>query len=188
VDVTDECGNTSQTSVFVGVEDVTPGFMVDYIGDWGIQLNNVSQDAVAYEWYFNDGSISNEESPYHSFQNMDPWQVTLTVMGELGCQKSITDIFYPLANLYVPNCFTPDGDGVNEYFKVYGHDILTFEITIFNRFSEIVYQSSDIDEVWTGNNSGSEHFVQDGVYTYVLKAEGIRGNFIEKTGQVIILR
>jgi gliding motility-associated-like protein len=128
------------------------------------------------------------ESPYHSFQNMDPWQVTLTVTGELGCQKSITDVFYPLANLYVPNCFTPDGDGVNEVFKVYGHDILSFEITLFNRFSQIVYTSNDINDVWTGSNTGSEHYVQDGVYTYILKAEGIRGNFIEKMGQVIIVR
>jgi gliding motility-associated-like protein len=186
--VEDECGNTSQTSVFVGVEDVTPAYMVEYIGDWGIQLNNVSADAVAYEWNFNDGTISNEEHPFHSFENMDPWEVSLTVTGELGCQKTISDIFYPLANLYVPNCFTPDGDGVNEVFKVYGHDILTFEITIFNRFSQIVYTSNDINDVWTGSNTGSEHYVQDGVYTYILKAEGIRGNFIEKMGQVIIVR
>jgi hypothetical protein len=55
VSVLDECGNTSQTSVFVGVEDVTPAFMVDYIGDWGIQLDNVSVDAVTSEWYFSDG-------------------------------------------------------------------------------------------------------------------------------------
>lgn len=188
VTVSDECGNSSQTNVYVGVEDVTPAFMVDYIGDWGIQLDNVSVDAVSSEWFFSDGSTSNEENPYHSFQNMDPWQVTLTVTGELGCQNSITDVFYPLANIYVPNCFTPDGDGVNEVFKVYGHDILSFEITLFNRFSEVVYHSTDIDEVWTGNKSGSEHFVQDGAYSYILKAEGIRGNFIEKTGQVFILR
>ncbi|MDZ4751528.1 MAG: choice-of-anchor L domain-containing protein [Flavobacteriales bacterium] len=186
--VEDECGNQSQTSVFVGVENVSPGFMVEYIGDFGVQLYNQSDYGISYIWYFNDGSSSEDENPYHTFQNMEPWQVTLEVTGELGCQKSITEIFYPIGNIFVPNCFTPDGDGVNEVFQVYGHDILNFEIVIFSRWGEMVYRSTDMNEAWTGGKNGSEHFVSDGIYSFMLKAEGIRGNFIEKSGQVTLLR
>ncbi|MEY3397789.1 MAG: hypothetical protein RL220_383, partial [Bacteroidota bacterium] len=188
VTVTDECGNSDQTSVFVGVEDVFPAFTVDYIGDWDVQLNNLSDDAVSYIWYFGDGSTSEEFSPFHTFDSLEPWQVTLEVTGELGCSKSVTEIFYPLADLYIPNCFTPDGDGVNEVFQAYGHDILHFEIIVFNRWGDIVYQSDDINEAWTGGQKGGEYFVPDGVYSYFVKAEGIRGNFIEKTGHITVVR
>lgn len=188
VSVTDECGNSTQGTTLVGVEDVVPGFTVDYVGDWGIQLQNLSDNAVSSEWYFGDGSMSTEEDPYHEFTNMEPWQVTLVITGALGCQEQITDIFYPLADVYVPNCFTPDNDGINDVFLARGHDLVSFEMWIYSRWGDLIFHSTDIDQPWDGSWNGGEHYVNDASYTVVVKAEGIRGNFISKKLVVTMIR
>lgn len=188
VEVEDECGNGTIGSVVVGVDRVEPGFTGNYIGDFGLELTNHSMNAVTSTWYFSDGTSSNLESPTHQFLNMNPWVVTLEVTGVLGCTQSYTQTFYPEANIYIPNTFTPNGDNINDVFRVLGHDIRSFKIFIFNRWGETVYQSESMDDVWDGSHQGAEHYVPDGQYVYRVEAIGIRGNAIEKTGFVMVIR
>ncbi len=101
---------------------------------------------------------------------------------------SIGQTFYPFIDLFVPSAFTPDNDGVNDYFLARGHDIRYFEITIFNRWGDIVFHSNDIDEPWVGDNSGSDYFVQNEIYTYVVEAVGIRQDAIVKKGTITVVR
>ncbi|MDZ4823785.1 MAG: choice-of-anchor L domain-containing protein [Flavobacteriales bacterium] len=188
VSVMDECGNTSQANVLVGVEDVEPGFSVEYVGDWGIQLTNNSVNDESVLWYFADGTVTNIENPYHEFTTVEPWEITLVVIGSLGCEHSITETFYPLADIYVPNCFTPDGDGINDVFFAYGHDIKKFEMHIFSRWGDEIFFTNDITVPWDGSLDSGEYFIPDGTYSVMIKAEGIRGNFIERTTSVTVIR
>ncbi|MBL7943447.1 MAG: gliding motility-associated C-terminal domain-containing protein, partial [Flavobacteriales bacterium] len=188
VSIIDECGNAAEGSVTVGVEEVEPGFTVEYIGDWGLQLQNYSVNAVSSEWYFGDGSSTTVDNPYYEFSTMEPWQVTLVVTGELGCQQAITQIFYPTADVYVPNSFTPDNDGINDVFFAKGHDLKTFEMWIFSRWGDLIFHSTDINQPWDGSWNGNDYYVADGVFTVMVKAEGIRGNLISKTVNVTIIR
>lgn len=186
--VEDQCGNMAAGAVNVGVEDVTASFNVNYIGDWNVSLQNQSDNAVSYTWIFSDGTITDENSPDHEFNTLDPWQVTLIAEGELGCKQEITEVVYPEANIYIPNTFTPDGDGINEYFRAYGHDLKRFEMWIVNRWGQQVFYSNDIEMPWMGEYSDGTHFVPNGSYQVIIEAEGIRGNLITKTGVVSIMR
>jgi gliding motility-associated-like protein len=71
---------------------------------------------------------------------------------------------YCESSIYVPNAFTPNGDGKNEIFKVKGAHIDDFEMLIFNRWGEVIYQSNDIGEGWNGTYLGNQ--VQQDVYVY----------------------
>jgi len=188
VTVSDQCGNSNSGQTTVSLDVVEPGFTAQYIGDFGIQLTNQSNNAVSYLWYFGDGTFDTEENPTHIFFDMQPWQVTLEATGTLGCAQSVTHIFYPEANIYVPNCFTPDNDFINDVFQVEGHDLDWFRIWIFSRWGDLVYYSESLDEAWDGSHQGKNYFVPDGQFVYRIEAQGIRGNIIEKKGSVLLIR
>ncbi len=71
---------------------------------------------------------------------------------------------------YVPNAFTPDGDGINDFFE-YGYDctIIDFSIRIFSRWGKQVFYTTDVYEFWDGTYGGKP--LQTGTYTYVIELE-----------------
>jgi gliding motility-associated-like protein len=76
-------------------------------------------------------------------------------------------------SIYIPNAFTPNDDGVNDVFKVEARGVLNYEFFIFNRWGDVVFESKDPDDVWTGGNP--DYYVPDGVYTYLVK--GVNSKF-----------
>ncbi|TVR37491.1 MAG: hypothetical protein EA392_12575 [Cryomorphaceae bacterium] len=75
----------------------------------------------------------------------------------------------PPDGLYIPNAFTPDGDGINDLFGVVSTlEFERFELSIYNRLGQLMFNSVDPDEQWRGNPPGSSDFVSDGVYVWVL--------------------
>lgn len=90
-----------------------------------------------------------------------------------GCDVKYDTVLFILEDcncqVYVPNSFTPNGDQVNETFKVYYEcPIVQFEFLIFNRWGELIFQSTDPDFVWTGELDAGEQ-VQDGTYSWTMR-------------------
>ncbi|MCC5916194.1 MAG: gliding motility-associated C-terminal domain-containing protein [Cryomorphaceae bacterium] len=89
--------------------------------------------------------------------------------------------------LFIPNAFSPNGTGINERFQIKGQYIKTFEISIFNRWGQQVFHSTDISYSWDGTNNGK--LVPNGVYTYVVKATSeMNREVIQETGTVMMIR
>jgi gliding motility-associated-like protein len=185
----DICGNVGQNSTTVVVEYVYANFDFDYEGNWGIETyNGSSPQNASFYWDFGDGTNSTEFDPSHEYNQLYSYDISLTATTLNGCVDSISRTFYPFMDIYIPNSFTPNNDGINDYFKAEGSDIREFELWIYNRWGEQVFNSTDIDVPWLGNHKGGEYYGQNEVYTYRVKAVGIRGNSIEKTGTVTLLR
>ena len=88
---------------------------------------------------------------------------------------------------FAPNTFTPDGDGLNDVFGIVGPTTDSFELQIFDRWGEVIFSSTDINERWTANHLGGDYFVQDGIYVYQFTAvEGTR--VFEGKGHVLVVR
>lgn len=111
---------------------------------------------------------------------------------EFGCiQEGMIHLFHidHEANLYIPNAFTPNNDGVNDVFLPVGTEVRDYEISVWNRWGDLVWQTTDQFEPWIGNYDGGDHYVQDGMYTYKVIYNGAcNAEKIVKVGYVVVLR
>jgi gliding motility-associated-like protein len=89
-------------------------------------------------------------------------------------------------NLFVPNAFSPNGDGKNDVFQVRGTYLAAFELKIFNRWGELLFESNSLQNSWDGTFKNKKCPV--GVYYFQLKAKGLDGKKVEKAGNVSVLR
>ncbi len=161
-----------------------------------INFNNTSIGATGYVWNFGDGNVSNQEYPEHLFQGTnDGYTITLIASTSMGCMDSTS--FTMSANLgavyYIPNTFTPDGDKYNQTFKpVFSTGISTeqYEMLIFNRWGEIMFESNNIYIGWDGSYGVEGLDCPSGTYTYKIKLT-LNGGLQEQvivTGHVNLLR
>lgn len=159
-----------------------------------ISFWDFSKDAVSWEYNFGDvnsgiNNISNTSYPWHQYTDTGHFEVQLVVMNQFGCTDTAYQEIYikPFAQLYFPNAFTPNGDGLNDEFQILGHDFdwSTFELSIFDRWGKIVFQTTDIDASWNGkfNNSGED--CPSANYVFVVrvknkdhKSEVFKGNLM----------
>jgi gliding motility-associated-like protein len=137
-----------------------------------INFFNSSSGADTYIWNFGDGGSSSETDPSHYFSNTEEGAVvTLTAISSAGCsdQTQLVLIMNEQEIFYVPNTFTPDGDNYNQMFLpifTSGFDPFNYELLIFNRWGELVFESHDVNIGWDGTYSAKAFDAQDGVYTW----------------------
>ena len=153
-----------------------------------ILVDLIQQVGTAIEWFDGSTDWSNSfiESGLYSLSLYNECRDTiidLLVRFE-DCDQSI--------DIYIPNTFTPDEDGVNDFFTIYHPDnreILSSKISIYNRWGEQMFYSEDIDFEWYGDFKGRN--VQGGVYVYIYEVEFIDGDeTISRTvmGDLTVLR
>ncbi|WP_430405267.1 PKD domain-containing protein [Fluviicola sp.] len=137
--------------------------------------NNSSTDVVGYSWsipgatpnqsFFEDVSVDFPEGVVGNYN------VTLIVTNANGCIDSVTKIAQVVSDviLYAPNTFTPDGDEFNQtwFLHIDGIDIFQFNLKVFNRWGEVVWESNDPKGSWDGTYQGK--IVPYGGYTWTLE-------------------
>lgn len=87
-------------------------------------------------------------------------------------------------NIYIPNAFTPNGDGLNDQFIVKGEGIDFFQMSVFDRWGKLLFQSSHPELGWDGKINGEA--APGGVYTFEVVAEGYEIGTFQKAGTVIL--
>jgi gliding motility-associated-like protein len=160
-----------------------------------VQFIDQSIDAETWEWDF--GGLGNSISPDPIFNfpanDLQSFLVCLNIENQWGCEDSIClDVFMEsILLVYVPNAFTPDGDGTNDYFVpvVRGIDPAKYRFVIYDRWGTRVFLSTTPGEVWTGNNDGGEYFAQNDVYVWRLEVKELStGDEKIYKGHVSLLR
>ncbi len=157
-----------------------------------VDFIDMSVGAVAWQWTFGDalGTGSTETSPRFTFGEVDCHEVMLRVWNALGCADStsfllcVEDEFA----VYIPNAFTPNGDGINETFGVVTTVGLPdeYELLVFDRWGSLVHASASPDTAWDGNSGGSA--LPDGVYLWRLRMRDTGGDVRMRSGHVTLLR
>jgi gliding motility-associated-like protein len=91
-------------------------------------------------------------------------------------------------NLWFPNTFTPNGDGLNELFKVYGEGIVGYQLQIFDRWGSLVFESPDLNDTWNGSHQNGGYYCDSGLYAIriELEYEGLKVETVY--GYVTLLR
>lgn len=134
--------------------------------------NKSSFDVIAWDWYSPGSSPTTSSSETPSFQFPEgvvgEYPITLAVETERGCVDTITYIFHVIPDVlfFAPNTFTPDGDEFNQYWKpeISGIDIYDYDMFIFNRWGEIIWESHDPTVGWDGTFKGKP--IQNGTYAW----------------------
>lgn len=78
----------------------------------------------------------------------------VTVTDSNGCQATDSVTIYLDGILFVPNSFSPDGDGKNDYFYAKGQNITEFKLWVFNRWGQLIFESSNLEDSWDGTYKG----------------------------------
>lgn len=150
-----------------------------------IFLVNVPGGANSFLWSFGDGDTSSVISPEHMYVYDGVFDVMLIADPGSNCADTSVqkiEITGTGSSLWVPNAFTPNGDTKNEVFELKGiSNCLDFQLTIFNRWGQIVYATDNIRIFWDGTFRNKN--VPAGVYYYLLE-----GGKATRTGHVTVLR
>jgi len=155
-----------------------------------VYFDNLSQGASSYIWYFGDGAISNIENPQHSYSNVGKYDVMLIAFTEHNCKDTAISsiVTHDIFTFYVPNAFSPDGDGVNDFFNVFGHGISPddFQLLIYDRWGELIYKTNDMNKSWDGTVNGDGASI--GSYAWLVQFKDFKGINYEKAGMVTLIR
>ncbi|MBK7681910.1 MAG: gliding motility-associated C-terminal domain-containing protein [Bacteroidetes bacterium] len=91
----------------------------------------------------------------------------------------------PAISFYIPNTFTPNGDGMNDTFGIAGEGVQDFKMQIFNRWGQMIYESANANDRWDGTFQGVK--VAMGTYIYKVSAAGPTGQRQNKEGNVNVI-
>lgn len=187
----------------IEVIDIKADFDIDHdkSGPLDFQFINKSTNAVTYTWSFKGldsvyFKTSTAKNPYHSFYpNEGRFEVCLNARNVLGCEDKKCSTFYLKhpKHIFIPNVFTPgDKDFVNDAFDIEIEGEETYHLQIYNRFSELVYESTidgKLDDGINWRGTGLDSFVLPaGVYYVIFKYNFYYADPVTYTGTVTIIR
>ena len=148
------------------------------------------EENAKISWDFGDGKTSNKLNPSHVFEKYGNYTVTLTIVDEKGnVYKDYKEIEVLASSklVKIPNVFTPNNDGNNDYFRVEGENISEFQMAILNVNGDLIYESSNIEDEWDGNDKFGKP-VSNGTYVIVIIAKGVDGKKYDHKGTFVIQR
>jgi len=93
---------------------------------------------------------------------------------------------FEVNNIYIPNIFSPNNDGKNDNFLLHGNSISQLELKIYNRWGNLVFETTDVNKCWDGRYGGED--CPEGVYYYNVAITGANGETTTKHGNVTIIR
>ena len=133
-----------------------------------VSFNNTTTGAAYYQWNFGDESSDDSPNPTHIYDGLGNYIVRLTAKDSICSDTATADI----SGRYIPNVFTPDGDGLNDYFSFAGLDSAKeAELIIFNRWGEVVFTENSGGEIyelrWDGTFHGKP--LPEATYYYVVR-------------------
>lgn len=173
----------------VALFNTEPQFNTKFAAPLPVVFTNNSKEADTYLWNFGDGSQSTEASPTHVYTQSGTFKITLTAYADEGCSTSITKgdlVILKNASLFVPNAFSPNGDGINDEFVVSITNLKKYHLFVYSRLGENLFQTTSIFENWKGTYNNKA--VPVGVYYYVILGRNTANQDVKYTGSITLIR
>ncbi len=190
------CVGTSSTQVSLIIYDSpTAGFIISddqlSIVEPMVMFSNTSSgNTIGWMWDFGDSTTSTLASPSHTYQRTGTFNVRLITTSNGGCTDTLEQPLDvdPEFTVFIPNAFTPNGDATNDVWFVYGEEITTIDIKIFDRWGVLIFESDNQFEGWDGRASGGSEIAQQDVYVYKVFIKDFEGKQHKMTGHVSLLK
>lgn len=184
------CANTLQKVDYIKVGatphpdfEVSPGLTIQYPNYRFTFKNTTDGEVQSYLWSFGDGTSSTSSDAEHNYPDTGVYKVKLTATNATGCVNTITKTVRILGvpgTLFIPNAFMPNSlvDEIKT-FKAKGSGILEWHFRIFNKWGQLVWQTTQLDEKgrptesWDGTMFGEK--APQGIYFWEASAKFING-------------
>lgn len=157
-----------------------------------VRFQDESIDASAWQWVINDSEVLFDRNPIYTFRDTGLYKVELIVFHPSGCPDTAVQYIdiIPRVTFFLPNAFTPNGDGKNDVYIGNGvlEGVRSFEMSIWNRWGEMVFQTNDPTEGWNGRVNNSGTLSPNGVYPVVVQYIGPRGEPVTIKGFATVIR
>lgn len=156
-----------------------------------ISITDLSTGTDFWNWNFGDLQTSVvQDPPSHTYATVGTYIITLIASTQYNCIDTTyqTIIIEPDFLFYIPNAFTPDGDGINDFFTGKGIYIEEFEMSIFDRWGNMIYRSDDISKPWDGKANKGTEIAQSDVYVYSIKVTDFKMGKHNYSGIVTLVR
>ena len=164
-----------------------------------ITFTDLSVGGVSITWDFGDGDTSSVSNPVHTYQDTGTYVVTITVTNQYGCTGvyQLEIVINPYYTFDIPNAFTPNPNGpsggqyditslLNDVFYPFTEFVDEYRLMIFNRWGELIFESSDIKIGWDGYLNGT--MLQQDVYVWKIQITYFDGKKLTKAGDVTLVR
>ncbi|HET6993191.1 MAG TPA: PKD domain-containing protein, partial [Bacteroidia bacterium] len=138
-----------------------------------VVIDDISTGGDTCYWDFGDGhtlTVVGCGDVSNAYADTGAYHVTEIVVNQFGCADTIAyDVYViPYTTLYVPNSFTPNGNGVNDVFMAVGEYVDDFHMMVFDRWGNMIFESNDQDKGWDGKANGGKFLAQEDTYVWVI--------------------
>ena len=193
------CISTTRTQVNISIASpvASPVVTTSNITVSSVTFNwNPIPGATGYQVSVNGGVFtipsSGSNGTTHTVTGLPSAQAVAFSVRALGgqtCQNSAVTIATAVTlatEIFVPNVFTPNADGKNDFFLIYGNDITAIDLKIFSQWGEMIYASRDNTRGWDGTYKGKKQPI--GVYVYVVNVTLRNGSKVDRKGSISLVR
>ena len=153
-----------------------------------VEFVDRSDFAVSWRWDFGDGFYATTQNAEHYFNEVGDFNVRLTITNLAGCEDTHSEVI-TIIPYFVPNAFTPNGDGVNDnfFFSGYDLDVASYEMKIFDRWGHLMFLGENSLDVWKGDGPDGKDAPQ-GTYAYRIIVKTMGGKEHVFNGAVNLIR
>jgi len=191
------CNDTVTTTVsisdaFKSVFSFTPVPCSENVVQFSSSIEAPPGTTPVWSWNFGDSQTASSPNPSHAYSQPGTYGITLItyIPNSLGCYDTLqaqTINVSAIADMYIPNTFTPNGDGYNDVFMVRGPLFSIYYFAVYNRWGQLVFETSDPKEGWDGQYKGKP--ADPGVFGYYVKVRcSETSSEILKKGNVTLIR
>lgn len=160
-----------------------------------VQFTDLTGTAVTWFWDFGDPpATSTIQNPSHTYPALGDatytYTVTLIVSNQYGCWDTtrLDIVVEPEYSFFAPNCVTPNGDGNNQFFYTYGVGWKTYHLMIFDRWGDLIWQTTDMNQGWDCKVLNKRNLVQEDVYVWKAIVVDVFDKKHEYVGHVTVIR
>jgi len=152
---------------------------------------SIGEEQTKWNWFFHDEYKSKfqSENISYKFDNSGLYTIAMVVTNKWNCADTAIRTIQVETDfgMYIPNAFTPNNDGLNDEFKPVIRSAQKYNLKIFDRWGDLIFESNETEKGWDGTNRGGVNS-KGGVYAWMIEVATLQGESKSLSGHVTLLR
>jgi len=154
-----------------------------------VVLIDSSRGGTAFQWIIGADTFPGSPTYTYAFRAEGLFWIYLVVRSAEGCLDTFARPIYvrPFRGIFIPTAFTPNGDGVNDYFVIVAPPLQSSRLRVYDRWGLLIWETEEMPPRWDGRTRGGE-LVPEGVYAFIWEGRLLSGQGLRRSGTITVLR